>query len=245
MRLEDSVGIVAIGRNEGERLKKCLDSVVGINDQIVYCDSGSIDGSVDRARAMGVETVELDAHIPFTAARARNAGYERLIQRDPQIQFVQFIDGDCEILGDWLPFAATVLKGRPDVAAVSGWLRERSPYASIYNRIAEMEWNFRGPGDVDSVGGIFMIRRVAFEQVGGFDATIVAGEEPELCQRLRQHGWRLLRLDRNMASHDLAMMRFGQWWKRMVRIGYGSSDVAQRFGVARFRRSILRAWFWT
>ena len=240
-----AVGIVVIGRNEGERLRRCFESVGNIGSRVVYVDSGSTDGSVAMARVRGVDVVELDMSIPFCAARARNAGYQRLLEVDPGLRFIQFIDGDCEMVGDWLRLAVESLRSRPELAIVAGWLRERAPEASIYNRLCDVEANFSGAGEVDSVGGIFMVRREAFDRVGGFDPSIVAGEEPELCQRLRQQGWRFIRLGQAMAVHDLAMTRFSQWWKRMVRFGYGSTDVALRFGLARFRRDSLRALFWS
>ncbi len=239
------VGIVVIGRNEGQRLKTCLESLVSMPSRLVYVDSGSVDGSVALARGMGVEAVELDTSAPFSAARARNAGVQRLRETDPGLPFVQFVDADCEIIDGWLRVALTTLLGRPEIAIVAGWLRERAPEASVYNRIGNIEWSAAGAGEVDSVGGIFMIRCGAFDQAAGFDPSVPAGEEPEFCQRLIRHGWRILRLDRDMAWHDLAMTRFGQWWRRMMRSGYGSMDVAYRFGVARFVRTNLRVRLWT
>ncbi len=239
-----SVGVVVIGRNEGERLTQCLESIVPHAVRAVYVDSGSTDGSVGTARRLGAEVVELDMSAPFCAARARNAGYQRLAESESRPSFVQFVDGDCAIIGDWLSFAVEALLNRPQHAIVAGWLREKSPETSIYNRLGDLEWNFAGAGEVDSVGGIFMIRREAFDSVGGFDPTVAAGEEPELCQRLVRKGWRLLRLDRNMAWHDLAMTTFGQWWWRAVRTGYGSMDVGSRFGVPKFLRINLRARLW-
>lgn len=47
-----SLGVVVIGRNEGERLKRCLASLLGNVDQIVYVDSGSTDGSVQLAQGL-------------------------------------------------------------------------------------------------------------------------------------------------------------------------------------------------
>ena len=94
------IGIVAIGRNEGERLKRCLGSVVGCGP-LVYVDSGSSDGSVAAARAIGAAVVELDMNIPFTAARARNEGFAQLMKIAPASEFVQFVDGDCEIVPGW------------------------------------------------------------------------------------------------------------------------------------------------
>jgi cellulose synthase/poly-beta-1,6-N-acetylglucosamine synthase-like glycosyltransferase len=194
---------------------------------------------------MGFEAVELDMTEPFSAARARNAGYAALVRSEPATAYVQFVDGDCELVSDWLAIAHAALANRLELAAVAGRLRERAPEASIYNRMGEMEWNFLGSGDVGTVGGIFMVRREAFDSVGGFDPTVCAGEEPELCQRLGRAGWVITRLGVDMAWHDLAMRHFGQWWRRQIRTGYGGLDVANRFGLPRFRRNNLRARFWS
>ena len=65
-----SIGVVAIGRNEGDRLRVCLTSALRDSNHVVYVDSGSTDGSVAMVRELGATVVELDLSIPFTAARA-------------------------------------------------------------------------------------------------------------------------------------------------------------------------------
>ena len=223
------IGIVAIGRNEGLRLEQCLGSVVGKGMPVVYVDSQSTDGSPELARSKGASVVNLDMSIPFSAARARNAGVERLRAIAPDVDYVQMLDGDCELVTGWIEKAQSVLDERTDVAVVCGRRRERFPQNSIYNRIADLEWN-GPPGEVKSCGGDAMMRLEAFSQVGGYDATVVSGEEPELCQRLRQKGWKILRIDAEMTLHDSAMWHFGQWWRRTVRTGYGAADITTRFG---------------
>jgi glycosyltransferase involved in cell wall biosynthesis len=239
----NDIGIVVIGRNEGERLRRCLRSLpYGL--PVVYVDSASSDGSVSLARSLGAEVVELDPSRPLSAARARNEGYHRLVELHPELGFVQFLDGDCELRDDWLDAAVAALYGQDDAAIVAGRLTERFPQASIYNRLGELEWNLAGCGEVEEVGGIFMIRKLAFESVNGFDPSVPAGEEPELCLRLRTNGWKIRRLDRDMAWHDLGITRFGQWWRRQVRTGHGSMDVAERFALPAYRRITLRARIW-
>ncbi len=216
----EQIGVVVIGRNEGDRLTRCLSSTLG-SGPVVYVDSGSTDGSVENARSAGAVVLQLDRSVAFTAARARNAGFRRLLEGAPAVRFVQFVDGDCEIDAGWPAQGRATLENDPSIAIVCGGLRERSPEASIYNRLGDMEW--RKPlGDVEHCGGVFMIRAEVFERVGGFDATIAAGEEPELCCRVRQAGFRVVRLDRPMATHDLNMTRFSQWWRRSFRGGYGA-----------------------
>ena len=239
------VGVIAIGRNEGERLRRCLASVCGRGMPVVYVDSSSSDGSVALARSVGAEVVELDMSLPFSAARARNAGFERLVQVAPQARYVQFVDGDCEVVEGWIERAGKELDARPEVAVVCGRRRERHPEASVYNRLADVEWD-TPVGETKGCGGDAMMRVQSFRQVGGFDPSVAAGEEPELCQRLRDKGHKVLRVDAEMTLHDSAMLHFGQWWKRAVRSGYGAMDVATRFGhQGLFVKHVVSARRWT
>ncbi len=221
------IGIVVIGRNEGERLLRCLASVVGDGRRVVYVDSGSGDGSVASARARGVEVVELDTTVPFTAARARNSGVERLLTLDPRLEFVQFVDGDCEVDAAWIDRGVAALAQQPDVAVVCGRRRERFPDATTWNRLCDMEWD-TPIGDATACGGDSLMRLHVFRSVGGFDPTLIAGEEPELCVRIRRAGHRIVRLDLPMTLHDAAMTRFRQWWTRNVRAGHAAIDVLVR-----------------
>jgi GT2 family glycosyltransferase len=222
------IGVIAIGRNEGERVSRCLKSVVGAGHTVIYVDSQSTDDSVAMARSLGVDVVELDMSLPFSAARARNEGFARLVQIDPNVQLVQFVDGDCEVVAGWIERACTELNLHTDVAVVCGRRRERFPQASIYNRLADREWD-TPIGEAASCGGDSLMRVDAFRAVNGFDASVAAGEEPELCQRLRNRGWKVFRIDAEMTFHDSAMLHFAQWWRRAVRSGYGSMDVAKRW----------------
>lgn len=241
-----SVGVVVIGRNEGERLERCLTSVLQQADCVVYVDSGSTDNSVAMARSKGVAVVALDMRIPFTAARARNAGFERVREIAPSARYVQFVDGDCELCPQWISTAASFLDGKSDFGVVAGRLKEKFPDASVYNQLCDMEWSVP-EGESKTSGGIAMMRVSAYEEVQGFNATLICGEEPELCARLRSKGWRVWRLADGMAWHDANMMHFRQWWVRTVRAGYGFAQAAfmDRSNLERRgARESRSAWFW-
>ena len=241
-----AVGVVAIGRNEGERLRVCLKSVAGVASRVVYVDSGSTDGSVRMAGAMGVDVLELDLTVPFTAARARNEGFRRLRELAPAIVYVQFVDGDCEVVEAWLGRAKAFLDANRDVAVACGRRRERYPEKSVYNQLCDMEWD-TPVGETKTCGGDALVRVDAFEEVGGYRAGLIAGEEPELCVRLRAAGWRILRLDEEMTLHDAAMTRFGQWWKRTLRGGHAFAEGAYLHGRAPERHRVRESgsvWFW-
>jgi glycosyltransferase involved in cell wall biosynthesis len=233
-----------IGRNEGERLVRCLKSVLAQTTAVIYVDSGSTDGSSEKAREVGARVIELDRTIPFSASRARNTGLAAL-REIGEFDCVQFVDGDCEILEGWIDAGSQFLNANRNFAAVCGRLREREAEASIYNGICDVEWSAKA-GEADACGGVAMYRVSALEAVGGFDASVAAGEERELCGRLRAKGWKIMRLDAPMATHDAAMTRFSQWWRREIRAGYGGLDVASRFenGNGNFSRQIRSARIW-
>ncbi len=230
------VDAVLIGRNEGDRLVRALRAVQGQVRQVVYVDSGSTDASVAQAEQAGAKVVQLDMSVPFTAARARNAGFEAL--DDPQ--FVQFIDGDCALDPDWIDAGRAFLQVNPDHAMVTGWRSELHPEVSVYNRLCDFEWH-RPAGRILACGGDMMVRARAFQQVEGFDPTVIAAEDDEFCTRLRKAGWLLERLPLGMTRHDAAMTTFGQWWKRAVRTGHGFAQVGHAHPEY-FTRERKRVW---
>ena len=243
--LSTTIGAVVIGRNEGERLKRCLSALQGRIQCVVYVDSGSTDGSIDEARARGAEVVELDIARPFTAARARNAGVTRLLALYPDSTAVQFLDGDCEMREEWLAAAHSELTSEPDIAMVCGRRREKYPEATIWNRFIDAEWD-TPIGDAMACGGDSLARLDALGEVGGFRDSMIAGEEPEMCYRLRQKGWRIRRIDAEMVWHDAAMTRFSQWWKRARRAGHAYAEGAwlhgsepERYERQRVRRAMV------
>lgn len=236
-----------IGRNEGERLLRCLESVRAESRKIVYVDSDSSDGSLELARSFGVEAIELDMSIPFTAARARNAGFGRLREIAGDLRFVQFVDGDCELIPGWLELARSFLASHPEIACVCGRLRERFPERSLYNRLCDREWD-QPSGAAEACGGIAMMHAGLFAASGGFNEALVAGEEPELCRRLRARGFVIHRLPNPMAWHDANILRFSQWWRRTRRVGYAYAQtlaLQEGHGDRSQWVRLVRPWIWT
>ena len=224
----DPVDAVVIGRNEGARLMACLASLRGQVRRLVYVDSGSTDGSVPLARSMGAEVVTLDLSLPFTAARARNAGLAALADDPPG--FVQMVDGDCEVDAGWLAAARAAFSVHPQAVVVCGRRRERFPAASVYNALADREWD-TPVGPARACGGDALLRYAAVQAVGGYRADLIAGEEPELCLRLRAAGGEVWRIAAEMTLHDAALLRFGQWWRRSVRAGHAFAEGAALHGA--------------
>ncbi len=244
------LSIVVIGRNEGARLHRCLQSISSIDylspkPELIYVDSGSTDGSPEVARSFGAQVIVLNAARP-TAALGRNAGWPLA-----KGKFILFLDGDTMLHADFPRRAMETISLDPAIAAVWGNLKEIHPEASIYNRILDLDWIYP-PGETEFCGGNVLMRKQAIEACGGYDAGLIAGEEPELCRRMRAAGYRIIHIDAPMAGHDLGMKHFSQYWKRSVRSGHAYAEVSRRFREtddpfwqAEHKRSLIRGIFWT
>jgi glycosyltransferase involved in cell wall biosynthesis len=243
------LGVVTIGRNEGDRLVRCLQSLRTLlpsDVPLVYVDSGSTDGSVTMAKSLGVQVVELDLSLPFTMARGRNAGFRYLAQQYPNLEYIQFLDGDCELLAGWIEPALDTLESDAKLAVVCGRRRERYPEVSIYNQLADMEWN-TPVGEAKFCGGDALIRVQALQEVDGYNESLICGEEPEMCIRMREKGWKIRRIDVEMTLHDAAMTQFSQWWKRSIRGGWAVAEGAAMHGLppeSYMIRENKSGWLW-
>jgi GT2 family glycosyltransferase len=240
-------GIVIIGRNEGARLVRCLDSLRGQSRDCVYVDSGSSDGSVSEARSRDARVVELDMSVPFTAARARNAGFRKLSESKIRTDYVHFFDGDSEVMPGWVDIARQLLDEHAEVGIVFGRQRERFPERSIYNTLLDIEWD-TPIGIVKSSGGSFMCRCELFKKLGGFREDMIAGEDPEFCVRARAAGALVWHLDQPMALHDGEMLHFSQWWKRAKRTGYAFLEGMRMHGAPpelHYRREVSSVCIWS
>jgi GT2 family glycosyltransferase len=241
-----NVGVVVIGRNEGERLVNCINSLKHNLPQVIYVDSSSTDDSVYEAASMGAHVLELDMSRPFTAARARNAGFASLMKLYPNLELIQFVDGDCVVTVDWINLAVNFLQSHSEVAVVCGRRKELFPSKSIYNRLCDLEWA-TPIGQAKACGGDALMRVDVFQSVSGFRENLIAGEEPELCIRIRQAGYTIWRIDADMTLHDANIHHFSQWWKRTMRGGYAFAEGKSLHGSApelHWVTESRRAWLW-
>ena len=245
-----SISVVVIGRNEGQRLARCLESVLRIpgfkesGAELIYADSASRDGSPELAAGYGAQVIVLDAP-RTTAALGRNAGW-----RAAKGEFILFLDGDTILHPGFANAALEPMMQDSSIVAVWGHRREIYPKASIYNRILDLDWVY-APGITECCGGDVLMRRHVLEEAGGYDSELIAGEEPELCHRLRARGYRILHIDHPMTGHDLHVTRWSQYWKHAVRAGHAFAEISSRFRDSGDRlwdadrkRNLLRGGFW-
>jgi glycosyltransferase involved in cell wall biosynthesis len=238
--------LVMIGRNEAKNLAVSLPAIQGHFNKIIYVDSGSTDGSQELAKSYGADVIGLDTEKPFTAARARNAGLEAILSSDIAFKYIQFIDGDCELIPEYLDKALEFLEKNPDYGMTCGRRVERHPENSIFNALCDIEWN-TAVGDTDYCGGDVTVRVAAIREVDGYNADLIAGEDPELCVRMRQAGWKLYRINADMTLHDANITRISQWWQRNKRAGYAFAEGASLHGKTEQRHWVKEArsnWIW-
>lgn len=218
------IAAVVIGRNEGDRLMACLRSVLKCVPDVIYVDSGSNDGSVERANALGVRTIHLAAG-PYTAARGRSIGTELLERELPGIEFVLYVDGDCTLAATFVETAIAFLDRHPRAAAVAGRRREQG--SDFWSRVIDLEWDVPA-GVVTAVGGDSIMRLSAVHEAGGWPVDVIAGEEPDLCLRMGGHGWECHRISAEMTTHDIRMTNVRQYLRRGFRSGHAYAEVAWR-----------------
>ncbi len=220
------IGVVIIGVNVKNHLADCVRSVRAADYPqdliaITYVDGGSTDGSEQIAgRLGGIAVIALnDAHP--TPGRGRNAGWKAA-----QAPLIQFLDADTTVDPHWFKRAVTALNGH--VAAVCGWRREKYPQKNVFHKLTQMEWRYE-TGPCRYFGGDVLIRRQTLAATGGFDESLVAGEDPELSYRIRHQAGRIVRIDAAMTTHDINMGTWRQYWKRACRSGYAYAEIGLRF----------------
>lgn len=220
------LSVVIVGRNEGERLVRCIRSVQAIpfpkeEIEIIYVDSGSTDNSPEQAKALGVEVLVVQPERPVPTF-GRNAGW-----RAARAPFILFLDGDTFLQPDFVKVALPIFAD-PKIAAVWGHRRELYPNVSWYHRVLDLEWVYP-PGVSEFFGGDALVRRQVLEEIDGYNTEITGGEEPEMCQRIRSQGYTILHIDCPMTLHDLAMTRWSQYWQRAIRTGHNFAEISTRF----------------
>jgi N-acetylglucosaminyl-diphospho-decaprenol L-rhamnosyltransferase len=209
------VAAVVVSYNVRELLLRCLTSLRadGI-EQIVVVDNASADDSVDAVCTAepDVDLLALEANVGFATGVNRGVArtttpYVAVVNPDEVVQpgatkaLVEALEGDPGLAlvgprietpeGRLYPSARTF----PNLAVAAG-------HAALYlvwptnpfsRRYRMLDWDHATARDVDWVAGThFVVRRRAWDAVGGFDeGYFMYMEDVDLCWRLRRAGWRV------------------------------------------------------
>ncbi|WP_414440559.1 glycosyltransferase [Burkholderia sp. 22PA0106] len=230
------IAVVVTGRDRGGALSRCLRSVHGADwhdlpVEVIYATDAPLGRDAALAALKGARVVRaesLSAHHPVTRGAMRNAGW-----RATEADTVLFLAADT-LLDRQFPRKALAQLERHGYAAVRGQCREALPHQSGYAAVVDLD-GLMPAGDALDCAGDALYRREALDEAGGFDPYYIDGEAADLCQRLNAQRWQIAELDLPMARHDDALTRFGDYWRRAVRIGesYAAAD-ARAEGRAAF-----------
>jgi O-antigen biosynthesis protein len=185
------ISVVVCTHNGAETLADCLAGVAKLDYpdfETIVVDDGSTDGSGDVAAGFDVRLLRTDNR---GLSSARNTGLEAATG-----EIVAYLDDDARPDGHWLRYlAATFLAtshvgvGGPNVPPAPAGLLERSlalaPGGPIHVLLSDRE--------AEHIPGCNMaFRKDALEAIGRFDARFrVAGDDVDVCWRLRDNGWTL------------------------------------------------------
>lgn len=200
-------------RDDALRLRHCLASILAdagdTRPEVIVVDNGSTDQSADVARGFGATVLALEGSV----AALRNAGAARATT-----PFIAFVDADHEIARGWMAAALGAFSdahvgavGAPCYAPADGTWVQRT-YDGLRRHPARVE-----PTEWFGAGNL-VVRREAFERLGGFDTVLETCEDVDLSARLRLGGWRLLSVPamRNIHFGDpptLGRLFRGELWR--------------------------------
>lgn len=210
-----SVSFVVPVRNDAARLVQSLGAIRALglapaDVEIIVADNGSTDASAEVARAAGATVLSLpDLRVGEVRNRAADAARGDVLA---------FVDADNEIGGEWI---AAALEAVRDLHVGAAGAPYRSPSSATWVQ-RSYDGLRRHPAAREHVewlgSGNMAIRRSAFLEVGGFDATLETCEDVDLCRKLRARGYTLV-ADRRMTSvhhgdpETLREVFFGELWR--------------------------------
>ena len=196
------ISAIVIGRNEGERLDACMQSIRQalrfLQHEIIYVDSRSGDDSIARAKANGARCYLLeDEHT--TAGLGRFAG-----AKEAKGEYLLFLDGDMQLSSGFCEKAMMAMAAR-DADGCTG-IRE-DLYIKHGEIVGRNENYFGCTGEriVPEFGGALFIKKEALEKAGGWSPDTIACEEAELHARLRAAGCTILEIPTKMITHTDAV----------------------------------------
>ncbi|MGM0589762.1 MAG: glycosyltransferase family 2 protein [Bacteroidota bacterium] len=200
------VSIIIIGKNEGDKLRKCIKSVEkvlnthknNIKIEAIYVDSKSTDGSVDVAR--NSRNIRVYQNTGETnAAIARNIG-----ARVAKGNILFFVDGDMEIESNFLDHVLTS-KNELKYNFVTGHIKDYIyDYKGNNLDIKGRTYDKIIPANIENIkscGGVFIISRALWESIGGMRTKYKRGQDLDFSMRLNEEGYTMIRYPELIVKH--------------------------------------------
>lgn len=194
----------------------------------------------EAVRAPGARVIEVGPDGPLTPGGNRNRGCE-----GATTEWLCLLDGDIELEEGFLSRALVFLESRPEVAGFAGHLDERHWRGGRVVGGDHDLYRIGSGGEIRVLGAAWLCRRLAFDQVGGFDPALPAEEDFEICVRLRRAGWKLWTESEVMGWHDCAprpsVHELVRRWRSGLYAGQGLA-LRRAWGKPEFTELLARQW---
>lgn len=226
------ISVIIIAKNEEERVGRCFDSVMKLrkkySTEIIFVDSASSDKTIDIALKYPIQIYRISKSKYLNPSAGRYVGFPHA-----KGEYVLFIDGDSILIEGFVEKALSILKSS-DVAAVAGKRIFRKMGESL--RIKEkITGKMR---EYNTIGGTGIYKRKILEAVGTFNPHMGGQEERELCFRIRQNGYKIIKVDIPMEYHINKNMDI---MEATERAGYfiGVGQIIRRYGFKKITWELL------
>jgi len=196
------ISFIVIGRNEGWKLPGCFESIFEtirvnklVDHEVIYVDSKSTDDSIEKVKQFStVKIFKLTGD--FNAAIARNVG-----AKESKGEVLFFIDGDMEIQPEFLPLVYEQDSGLKHPFVSGQWIDYK--YDTEGKLLLKQEFSIEKHSDkfATTTGGLFLISRKCWFDVGGMKNRMRRSQDLDLALRLAKRGVFLLRKKELLAIH--------------------------------------------
>ena len=216
------VSIIIPVFNKAEYTRKCLESIwrhtPSEQYEIVIVDNASTDGTGKYLKGLGDKVKILTNRENLGFAKACNQG-----AAIASSEYLLFLNNDTEPRAKWLEPLIKMLDGSQSIAAVGSKLLfpdgtiQHAGIVIVDDRklsdplLAKLAY-YREPSNLPEVNRLrtcqaltaacLLVKRNAFEQVGGFDEGYWNGyEDVDLCFKLQEKGWLMVYQPESVAVH--------------------------------------------
>jgi glycosyltransferase involved in cell wall biosynthesis len=197
------VSVIIKALNEEGNIDRAITSALRAVEphggEVILADSGSTDGTIERAMKFPITIVQLANPDERCCGIGPQLGYQYSLG-----EYVYILDGDMELDATFLAKGIELLDREHSVGGVGGLFREMRTdnleFRARARRQHRQRLSQRSGAYTLNMGGLY--RRDALNQVNYFsDRNLHGYEEYDVGARLRTKGWQLVRLEDHAADH--------------------------------------------
>lgn len=213
------ISIIIPTLNEEKILKSTLLSLkagLTVDHEIIVSDGKSTDETVSIAHAYADKVVVYEGTTRQTIAAGRNAG-AKVASGD----ILVFFDADCSIKNPDLFFKTAIDHFKsPSLTGLTGWLKVLPENANFFDIVISyiVSFIYMIENNILKIGlasgELQIIRKSSFEQIGGYNENLVAGEDGDMFLRLSKIG--STKLDSTLLVYHTGRRAHKIGWPRLL-----------------------------